>query len=65
MVDFNCEDWWAKLLAAGFDPALPTLFTWEGVVYYLADTAVDAALYDTTITTNLSTCNHKIINQTY
>ena len=41
-VDFNSEDWWSKLLATGFDPALPTLFTWEGVVYYLPDVAVDA-----------------------
>ena len=41
-VDFNSDDWWAKLLAAGFDPRKPTVFTWEGVIYYLPDVAIDA-----------------------
>ena len=29
-VDFVKEDWFVKLMAAGFDATLPTLFLWEG-----------------------------------
>lgn len=33
-----------KLLGAGYDPAAPALFLWEGVTYYLRAAAVDATL---------------------
>jgi len=32
------------MAAAGFDPARPTLFLWEGTTNYLTETAVDATL---------------------
>lgn len=34
-VDFEAEDFTAKLRAAGFDPALPTVYSWLGVTMYL------------------------------
>ncbi|MBQ9394931.1 MAG: class I SAM-dependent methyltransferase [Proteobacteria bacterium] len=34
-VDFSCDNMADKLLAAGFDPTRPTLFTILGVTYYL------------------------------
>ena len=33
-----------SLLAAGFDASLPSLFTWEGVSYYLSDGVIDATM---------------------
>ena len=43
-VDFNKEPWLERLERHGFDPAVPTFFLWEGVVYYLEDEAVHATL---------------------
>jgi methyltransferase (TIGR00027 family) len=43
-VDFNEEPWLDGLERNGFDPALPTFVLWEGVVYYLEEDAVHAAL---------------------
>ncbi len=43
-VDFNEEPWLEGLERQGFDPALPSFFLWEGVVYYLDDEAVHATL---------------------
>src|SRR5204862_6805551 len=42
--DFEREDWFEKLLAAGFDPSRPTFFLWEGVTMYLGRPAVESAL---------------------
>jgi methyltransferase (TIGR00027 family) len=42
--DFAREDWFAKLVAAGFDPSLQTLFTWESVSMYLERAAVERTL---------------------
>ncbi len=42
-IDFN-EETLDKLRACGYDPALKTLFLWEGVSYYLNAEAVDATL---------------------
>lgn len=39
-VDFTKDDLLACLLQAGYDPALPTLFTLEGVVMYLPEASV-------------------------
>ena len=43
-VDFAREDFGAALLAAGFEPARPAFFVWEGVSMYLEEPAVDAFL---------------------
>ena len=42
--DFQKEDWFEKLVSAGFDPEKPTLFTWEGVTMYLNPDAVENSL---------------------
>jgi len=42
--DFEKDDWLAKLVEAGFDPAKPALFLWEGVTIYLDCQAVEATL---------------------
>jgi len=42
--DFENQDWFAVLKDAGFDPAKPSLFIWEGVTPYLDRTAVEATL---------------------
>jgi methyltransferase (TIGR00027 family) len=42
--DFEHEDWWDRLLGAGFDPARSTLFVWEGVVMYLDRQSVEHSL---------------------
>ena len=42
--DFETEDWLGKLVDAGFDPATPALFLWEGVMMYLDAEAVEATL---------------------
>ncbi|NOT64086.1 MAG: SAM-dependent methyltransferase [Acidobacteria bacterium] len=39
-VDFEQDDFAERLLAAGFDPELPTYFVWVGVSYYLTAQAV-------------------------
>lgn len=43
-VDFAVDALDARLHAAGFDPSLPALVIWEGVVMYLEPTAIDATL---------------------
>ncbi len=43
-VDFLTEDFGAALLAAGYDPALASLFIWEGVTNYLDAATVDHTL---------------------
>jgi methyltransferase (TIGR00027 family) len=42
--DFEKEDWFTRLMDAGFDPSKPTLFLWEGVVMYLDREAVEDTL---------------------
>jgi methyltransferase (TIGR00027 family) len=42
--DFEQEDWLARLVDSGFDPAKPTLFLWEGVMVYLERAAVEDTL---------------------
>jgi methyltransferase (TIGR00027 family) len=42
--DFETEDWFEKLVAAGYDPARPTFFLWEGVTMYLDRGSVEATL---------------------
>lgn len=42
--DFEKQDWLAQLLQAGFDPAKPALFIWEGVIMYLDEEAVESTL---------------------
>ncbi len=43
-VDFLTEDFGAALLGAGYDPALASLFIWEGVTNYLDAATVDHTL---------------------
>ena len=43
-VDFATEHWVEKLKAAGYDPGKKTLFLWEGVTLYLAETDVRSTL---------------------
>ena len=42
--DFEKEDWFEKLVAAGFDPGKPSIFTWESVTMYLDRKAVESTL---------------------
>ena len=42
--DFEKDDWLARLVEAGFDPAKPALFVWEGVTMYLDREAIEATL---------------------
>ena len=42
--DFAREDWFAKIVAAGFDPSKPTFFLWEAVTMYLDREAVENTL---------------------
>lgn len=42
--DFETDDFIERLTAAGYDPARPALFIWEGVTYYLTEAAVRATL---------------------
>lgn len=39
--DFKNEDWFVRLLDAGFDTGKPTLFLWEGVTMYLNQSAIE------------------------
>src|SRR5262249_53553753 len=41
---FEQEDWFEKLVAAGFDPGKPSIFTWESVTMYLEREAVESTL---------------------
>lgn len=43
-IDFATEDLGDKLLACGYDERLKTLFIWEGVTYYIPESAVDRTL---------------------
>ena len=42
--DFEKEDWFTRLVGAGFDQSKPSLFLWEGVVMYLDREAVEDTL---------------------
>lgn len=42
--DFELADWLEKLVAAGFDPDKPSMFTWESVTMYLERQAVESTL---------------------
>jgi methyltransferase (TIGR00027 family) len=42
--DFAHEDWFARLRAAGFDPARRSFFLWEGVSMYLECESVESTL---------------------
>jgi methyltransferase (TIGR00027 family) len=42
--DFERDDWLARLKDAGFDPARPAAFVWEGVTMYLDQAAVHGSL---------------------
>ena len=42
--DFETEDWLARLVASGFDPARRTFFLWEGVIMYLDRAAIEDTL---------------------
>ena len=39
--NFLTDDWLDNLVRAGFDPAKPTFFLWEGVTYYLSREAME------------------------
>ena len=43
-VDFAQPDWIEKLTASSYDPALKTIFIWEGVTLYLSEADVRATL---------------------
>ncbi len=43
-VDFDREGMRGPLLVAGYDPAARTVFTWEGVTFYISADAVDDVL---------------------
>jgi methyltransferase (TIGR00027 family) len=43
-VDFNSQSLEERLLESGYDPALKTLFIWQGVTMYLSREAVDSTL---------------------
>lgn len=42
--NFEEEDWFARLVEAGFDPARPAYFLWESVTMYLDRKAVEQTL---------------------
>jgi len=43
-IDFSKENLANKLFTCGYDDALKTLFIWEGVTYYIPESAVDRTL---------------------
>jgi methyltransferase (TIGR00027 family) len=43
-VDFNTQTLEGRLFECGYDPALKTLFIWQGVTQYLTPAAVDSTL---------------------
>ena len=51
-VDFERDDLGPRLLEAGYDPARPSIWLWEGVTMYLATSAVEATLRDVASLTN-------------
>jgi methyltransferase (TIGR00027 family) len=42
--DFEKEEWFSRLMDAGFDSGKPALFLWEGVIMYLDKEAVEDTL---------------------
>ena len=42
--DFENDDWFTRLVRAGFDAATPALFLWEGVTPYLNRAAIEDTL---------------------
>ena len=42
--DFEKDDWFGKLVDAGYDPARPAFFLWEGVTMYLDRQAIESTL---------------------
>jgi len=42
--DFEKDDWFKQLAGAGFDPAKPAFFLWEGVMMYLDKQSVESTL---------------------
>jgi methyltransferase (TIGR00027 family) len=42
--DFQADDWFEQLVAAGFDPARPAFFLWEAVTMYLDRASVETTL---------------------
>ncbi|GAA2777191.1 SAM-dependent methyltransferase [Saccharopolyspora taberi] len=42
--DFEQEDWFDKLVEAGYDPGAPAFFLWESVTMYLDRAAVESTL---------------------
>ncbi len=42
--DFENQDWFEQLLAAGFDPGKRTIFLWESVTMYLDRSSVESTL---------------------
>ena len=44
--DFESDNLFERLAAAGYDPQQPTLFSWEGVTLYLAESDVRRILAD-------------------
>ena len=42
--DFETEDWFEKLVDAGFEPDKPSFFVWESVTMYLDREAVESTL---------------------
>ena len=44
LIDFNRDQLMETLVRAGFDPAVKTFFTWEGVSMYVAEEGVRATL---------------------
>nr|MBX2801432.1 class I SAM-dependent methyltransferase [Myxococcales bacterium] len=40
VVDFSEDDLFEKLVSAGYDPTVETIFLWEGVTLYLSEEAV-------------------------
>lgn len=43
-VDFDINGLGERLMAAGYDPVLRTLFIWQGVIMYLTPAGIDATL---------------------
>lgn len=39
-IDFQKDDLWAALIDTGFDPGIPSVVVWEGVISYLTEPAV-------------------------
>lgn len=42
--DFETDDFLERLASSGHEPSAPSVFVWEGVIYYLAEAAARATL---------------------